>query len=47
MQEEILKALVELAQNQNVMLKSLSKLVDDMEEVKSGILFLTGKSNEN
>jgi hypothetical protein len=45
MDETLIKAILESAENDKTILKALSKIIDDLEEVKAGLNKLNGKPN--
>lgn len=43
MDEVLIKAILESQENDTTILKALVKVVDDLEEIKEALKFLTGK----
>jgi hypothetical protein len=43
MDETLIKAILESSKNDQTIMKALSRILDDLEEVKAGLSKLTGK----
>ena len=46
MDETLIKAILDLAETQNTLLKGLASLLEKVEKLQTSVDFLSGKSNE-